>query len=76
MGTDGEFHKVPVFVMTLGYSRTRYVEFTKRCDLKNLERCILNAFEYFDRVPDVVLTDNMKTVVLKHEAGKTLHQSV
>ena len=72
LGTDGEFHKVPAFVMTLGYSRTRYVEFTKRCDLKSLERCILNAFEYFGGVPDVVLTDNMKTVVLKHEAGKTI----
>jgi transposase len=63
LGTDGEFHKVPAFVMTLGYSRARYVEFTKRCDLKSLERCILNAFEYFGGVPDVVLTDNMKTVV-------------
>ncbi|MGF0022167.1 IS21 family transposase [Acidaminococcus fermentans] len=72
LGTDGEFHKVPAFVMTLGYSRARYVEFTKRCDLKSLERCILNAFEYFGGVPDVVLTDNMKTVVLKHEAGKTI----
>ena len=41
-----------------------------RCDPKSLERCILNAFEYFGGVPDVVLTDNMKTVVLKHEAGK------
>lgn len=72
LGTDGEFHKVPAFVMTLGYSRARYVEFTKRCDLKSLERCILNAFEYFGGVPDVVLTDNMKTVVLKREAGKTI----
>lgn len=70
LGTDGESHKVPAFVMTLGYSRARYVEFTKRCDPKSLERCILNAFEYFGGVPDVVLTDNMKTVVLKHEAGK------
>lgn len=69
---DGEIHKVPAFVMILSHSRAKYVEFTKRCDLKSLERCILNALEYFGGVPDVVLTDNMKTVVLRHEAGKTI----
>ena len=69
---DGEIHKVPAFVMILSHSRAKYVEFTKRCDLKSLERCILNALEYFGGVPDVVLTDNMKTVVLRHEAGKAI----
>ena len=69
---DGAIHKVPAFVMILSHSRAKYVEFTKRCDLKSLERCILNALEYFGGVPDVVLTDNMKTVVLRHEAGKTI----
>lgn len=58
--------------MILSHSRAKYVEFTKHCDLKSLERCILNAFEYFGGVPDVVLTDNMKTVVLRHETGKTI----
>jgi len=69
---DGEIHKAPAFVMILSHSRAKYVEFTKRCDLKSLDRCILNALEYFGGVPDVVLTDNMKTVVLRHEAGKTI----
>jgi transposase len=69
---NGEIHKAQAFVMILGYSRAKYVEFTKRCDLKSLERSILNAFEYSGGVPDVVLTDNMKTVVLRHEGGKTI----
>ena len=52
----------------LGY--IKYVEFTKRCDLFSLQRCILNACEYFGGVADVILTDNMKTVILGRESGK------
>lgn len=69
---DGVEHKVPAFAMVLGYSRVRYVEFTKRCDIFSLQRCILNAFEYFGGVPEVVLTDNMKTVVVGRESGKPI----
>lgn len=72
MDTKGVIHKVPAFALILGNSRAKYVEFTKRCDLASLERCILNAFEYFHGMPDIVLTDNMKTVVTRREAGKTI----
>lgn len=66
----GHEHKVPAFIMILGSSRMKYVEFTKRCDLFSLQRCILNACEYFGGVADVILTDNMKTVILGRESGK------
>lgn len=66
----GHEHKVPAFIMILGNSRMKYVEFTKRCDLFSLQRCILNAFEYFEGVPETILTDNMKTVILGRESGK------
>ncbi len=65
-------HKAPAFMMVLGNSRTRYLEFTKRCDFYSLLRCIVNAFEYFGGVPEVVLTDRMKTVIDGSEAGKPL----
>jgi len=68
----GTVHKVPAFIMILGYSRMRYVEFTKRCDLFSLEHCILDAFEYFGGVPETVLTDNMKTVINGRESGKPI----
>jgi transposase len=29
----------------------------------SLLRCMVNAFEYFGGVPEVVLTDRMKTVI-------------
>lgn len=67
-----KLHKVAVFVMILGYSRAKYIEFVKRCDLRSMERCMLNAFQYFGGVPREVLTDNMKTVVAGREAGKVI----
>ena len=69
---DGTLHKVAAFVMILGHSRAKYVEFVRRCDLRSLERCVLNAFRYFGGVPKEVLTDNMKTVVVGREAGKVI----
>ena len=70
--SGGSIHKVPAFVMILGASRAKYVEFTARCDLSSLERCMVNAFLYFGGIPETVLTDNMKTVVVGREAGKPI----
>ena len=69
---NGEAHKAPAFMMILGRSRAKYVEFTKRCDFYSLLRCMVNAFEHFGGVPEIVLTDNMKTVIDGSEAGKPL----
>ena len=70
--SDGALHKVPVFVMILGHSRVKYVEFARRCDLNSLQRCIVNALSYFGGVPEEVLTDNMKTVVTGRQGGKAV----
>ena len=69
---ENKLHKVAVFVMILGHSRAKYIEFVKRCDLRSLERCMLNGFRHFGGIPKEVLTDNMKTVVTGREAGKVL----
>jgi transposase len=71
----GVIHKAPAFLMILGHSRAKYVEFTKRCDFYSLLRCIVNAFEYFGGVPEILLTDNMKTVIDGSEAGRPLWNS-
>jgi len=68
----GYVHKTPAFVMILGNSRRKYVEFTKRCDKYTLLRCMVNAFEYFGGVPDMVLADRMKTILDGIEAGKPI----
>lgn len=69
---QGQLHKVAVFVMILGYSRAKYIEFVSRCNLRSMGRCMLNAFRYFGGGPREVLTDNMKTVVAGREAGKVI----
>lgn len=70
--TAGNLHHIPAFVMVLSSSRVKYLEFTTRCDLRSMERCMLNAFRYFGGVPEEVLTDNMKTVVDHREAGNVI----
>ena len=70
--SSGTLHKVPAFVMILGSSRVKYVEFASRCDLNSLQRCIVNAFSYFGGVPKEVLTDNMKTVAVGRQSGKPI----
>ncbi|WP_206922364.1 IS21 family transposase, partial [Alicyclobacillus suci] len=61
---NGRTHKVAVFVMVLGYSRSIYVEFTRRCDIHSFLRCFIHALEHFGGVPKFGLTDHMKTVVI------------
>lgn len=51
------------FVLTLCYSRMRYVEFTQKQDAETLMSCLVRAFHYFGGVTEVLLTDNMKTIV-------------
>lgn len=72
---DVSVHKAPTFVMVLAKSRVRYVEFTKRCDYYSLVRCMVHAFVYLGGVPEVVLTDNMKTVNDGRKAGRPLWNS-
>ncbi len=57
-------HRLYGFALTLGYSRMRYVEFTQQQDLETLLSCLVHAFHYVGGVTEMILTDNMKSVVL------------
>jgi transposase len=61
------------FVMTLGWSRVSYLEFTISADAAWWLRCHVHAFRYFGGVPRVVLHDNLKTAVLDRDADGTIH---
>jgi transposase len=63
---NGELKEIYAFVMVLGYSRMKYVEFTISMDLETLMGCHMSAFSYFNGVPEQILYDNMKTAVTKH----------
>lgn len=62
---DGRNRKLYCFLMILGYSRMRYIEFVTDMSTETLLRCHNNAFRYFKGYPDEILYDNMKQVVVK-----------
>ncbi len=67
--------KLSVFIGTLGWSRTAYVEFCDNEQLETLLGCHENAFATFPGVPREILYDNMKTVVLERNAyGRDMHR--
>ena len=59
----GEIFEVNIFLMVLGYSRTKFVKLTSDRTQKTLFQCMNEAFEYFGGIPKEVLFDNMSTVV-------------
>jgi len=69
----GHRRKLYAFVMTLGWSRASYLEFTVSTDAAWWLRCHVHAFHYFGGVPRVMLHDNLKTSVLEREADGTIH---
>lgn len=70
---QGRQRKLYAFVMTLGWSRTSYLEFTVATDAAWWLRCHLHAFTYFGGIPRTVLHDNLKTAVLDRDADGTIH---
>ena len=62
---NGEYKKLYCFLMVLGYSRMRYIEFITDMSTDTLIRCHINAFRYFGGYPKEILYDNMKQVVVK-----------
>lgn len=65
----GEMVRVHLFVATLGYSRRRYV----RAFLHERQACWLagieGAFAHFGGVPEEVLLDNPRALVVHHDAA-------
>ena len=62
---NGEERKLYCFLMILGFSRMRYIEFVTDMSTDTLIRCHINAFRYFNGYPEEILYDNMKQVVIK-----------
>jgi len=62
------------FVMVLGYSRMAFVYFTDNMRQETWQDCHVKAFEYFGGVPQTLLYDNLKSVVIKRDKyGKNQH---
>lgn len=63
---DGVKRPLHAFLMILSYSRKRYIEFTTDMTQETLMKCHMNAFSYFQGIPQQLLYDNMRTVVTRH----------
>jgi transposase len=62
------------FVMVLGFSRMAFVYFTNNMRQETWQDCHIKAFEYFGGVPQTLLYDNLKSVVIKRDKyGKNQH---
>lgn len=59
----GEIFEFNIFLYILGYSRSKYIEITLDKKQDTLFRCITNAFQYTDGIPQEIWFDNMTTVV-------------
>ena len=62
---ENRYINVYCFLMILGYSRTKYIEFFTSQDLSNFLKGHNNAFRYFGGIPKEILYDNLKSVVIK-----------
>lgn len=68
---DGRMSTVYAFVMVLGYSRAKYIEYVERCTLDVFMDCHIRAFRYLQGVTAEILYDNMKNVVIgRKDNGK------
>jgi transposase len=71
----GEAGKVTVkcFSLVLGYSRRQYIRFCQNETFITLIREHVKAFEYFGGVPEEILYDGQKAVVLRWEADLPIY---
>lgn len=60
---QGTIFEINIFLMLLGYSRTKYIELTIDRNQETLMMAMINGFRYFQGVPKEIIFDNMKTVV-------------
>ena len=69
VNSDGTVTTVYCFVMALGYSRHKYVEFVEHCTMTTFLECHQHAFGFFGGIPAEIVYDNMKNVVIKRILG-------
>ncbi|MBY0501950.1 MAG: IS21 family transposase [Alphaproteobacteria bacterium] len=62
---SGKMRKAWAFIMTLAYSRYRFVRFVFKQDIKTWVDCHIRAFNFFGAIPKSVLLDNLKSGILK-----------
>src|SRR5262245_1691621 len=71
--TEGGRRRVYLFSYVLSYSRRVYLRFVESMDFTTTIREHVRAFEYLQGVAATCLYDNMKVVVMQHDADGPLY---
>lgn len=75
VSATGEVQTLAVFLLVLGYSRQMYIEFVERCTMTTFLDCHQRAFQFLGGVPQEILYDNMKNVVVRRHVGRAQFNS-
>lgn len=57
--------KFNIFLITLGFSRKKFIKITESRDQKTVFICLIEAFLYFGGIPKELLFDNMRSITDK-----------
>lgn len=68
--SNGQSHRLYLFVLLLGFSRAMYAELVSHCTLEAFLDAHIRAFHYLGGVPQEILYDNMKIVVISRNGGQ------
>jgi transposase len=66
----GHPKRLALFVLLLGYSRAMYAELVPHCTLETFLDAHIRAFQYLGGVPQEILYDNMKNVVISRRGRR------
>lgn len=69
IGHRQQQRRLYAFVLTLGWSRAMYLEFTVAANLAWFLRCHCHAFDYLGGVPRQIVHDNLKSAVVQRTGG-------
>lgn len=67
---NGHSRFVYLFVLILGYSRALFAWFVEHCTLESFMDGHIKAFAFFGGVPNEILYDNMKHVVIRRQGSR------
>jgi len=69
---SGQIENTILFSFILNYSRRQYMEMVTDMQQNTLLSCLINAFIYFDGVPQEIKSDNQKNCVDRWEDGRPI----
>lgn len=69
---NGKEHQFSIFVMVCAFCSKRYIEFFTNAKQENLFIGMIHGFKYLGGIPEKIMTDNMASVVTKHQGKEPI----